>query len=221
MPCLVHRLHQGAKRAVLATPRDLRGAADGLGEGPVPGPRARAAISAREADVVDGRAENLANRLEAHAADGGELSRGQGGSPGPAAPDLGHPCARGTGQPGSGLIIGHRAPLSAPAPPGPTIPGMLTPAGQARLLSGFKPAWGRAQAGVGAGSGRPPAGLPGWLAVRRLPLLVSFPAGVQGVRGLILGLIRPEPVLTGTSRTVLDRAVLQAVPPGLVIVHAH
>src|ERR1039457_5174607 len=221
MPCLVHRLHQGAKRAVLATPRDLRGAADGLGEGPVPGPRARAAISAREADVVDGRAENLANRLEAHAADGGELSRGQGGSPGPAAPDLGHPRTRSTRQPGSGLIIGHRAPLSAPAPPGPTIPGMLTPACQAGLLSGFRPVSGQAQAGVGAGSGRRGGRLrPAWGQAQAgvqvgywvdspsgaPPSWVRFRPGSRGGPGRGRPDPRSHPARAGPYRDIPDRA---------------
>ena len=59
--------------------------------GVVAAPRARAAVAADVADVVDRGAEHLADGLEADRADRGELIRGERRPPGAAAPDLGHP----------------------------------------------------------------------------------------------------------------------------------
>ena len=63
------------------------------------GPGPRAGEAAGVADVVDRRAEHLADRLEPDAPDRGELVRGQRGPPGAAVPDLGHPGLGGRRQP--------------------------------------------------------------------------------------------------------------------------
>src|SRR5262249_45759272 len=75
-------------------PAALRGhLGDAPGGGRVPpgAPGAGAGVATGVPDVVDGGAEHLTGRLEAHAADSGELIRRQRGSPRTAAPDFRHP----------------------------------------------------------------------------------------------------------------------------------
>src|SRR5262249_24833658 len=93
VPRLVHGLDQRGERAPASARGDLRGGPGRHGRAITPGgtPGARAGVAAGVADVVDAGAEHLSGRLEADAADGGELVGGQRGTPGSAAPDLRHP----------------------------------------------------------------------------------------------------------------------------------
>src|SRR5262249_40618466 len=94
----------------------------GAAEAPEPGPGPRAGEPAGVAHVVDGRAENLPDRLETGAADRRELSRRQRRAPGPAVPDLGHPRPCRRGQTGFAATIGHARPPSVSSGAAFTIP---------------------------------------------------------------------------------------------------
>src|ERR1700684_874345 len=75
-----------------------------------PRPASRAAVPPAVADVVDGGAEHLADGLEPHGLDRRELVGRQRGTPGAAAPDLGHPRLGGRRQ----LLTGMAGMLLAP-----------------------------------------------------------------------------------------------------------
>ena len=83
---------------------------------PIARPGARAGVPAGVADVVDGGAEHLADGLEAQCPDRRELVGRQRGSPGAAAPDLGHPRLGGRRKPLTGMA-------GCPRSPWPSWPG--------------------------------------------------------------------------------------------------
>src|SRR4029077_4144019 len=101
------------------------------------GPAAGAAIAAGIADVVHARAEHLAGRLEAGAADRGELLGGERRPPGAAVPDLRHPGPRRRREPGTRAVVGQHGPFRLLQNAAPTLP---FPDGQATHAPGSQ-AW--------------------------------------------------------------------------------
>src|SRR5262249_40718653 len=97
------------------------------------GPAAGAAVATGVADVVDARAEHLADRLEADATDRGELLGGERRPPGAAAPDLRHPGPRRRRKPGARAVVGQHGPFRLLLNAAPTLP---FPGGQARHAPG-------------------------------------------------------------------------------------
>src|SRR3984957_16892235 len=113
VPRVVHGLGERTERAVAAPPGHLGHAAVRLRVRAEPGPRPRAVVPAREADVVDGGAEHLADGLEARRPDRGELLGAERRTPGPAGLDFLHPGLGSRGKVVTRPVIGHRAPLPA------------------------------------------------------------------------------------------------------------
>src|SRR5262249_47429609 len=213
-PRLVQRLHHGAVRPVTTITGHRGGAGDRRSVAAESGPGSGTGEPAGVADVVHGRAQNLPGRLEPGAADRRELVRGQGRTPGAAAPDLGHPLPCYRGKTASGAAIGHRAPPFVPLRvrrfPHDTGPGH--PRRRPALVpSGTTAATVRAgSAGTSSAAGS---------AVLCVPLLVAPGDGFQRPLRVFLGRVGPEPVLGGADLTALHGVVLEAVVPVLFGVH--
>src|SRR6185437_11281716 len=111
VPGLVHGPDQRAEGPGAAGSGHRRDTAVRRREPAPAGPGTRARV-ADVADVVDRGAEDLANRLEADAADRGELVGGQRRAPGAAGPDLGHPLLRRRRK----LLLAHRTSLPSQRP---------------------------------------------------------------------------------------------------------